>query len=849
MVLSAPEEIHVLHVDDEPAFTELVQSFLEREDERLTVEAVPNAEAGLEQLAEGGFDCVVSDYDMPGRNGIEFLHAVRERDSELPFILFTGKGSEEVASDAISAGVTDYLQKGTGNEQYALLANRIRNAVEGRRSREALTERTRRLETLISNVPGMVYRCRNEPGWPMEIVEGEVESLVGHPASALESGDVNWGDDILHPDDRERVWEDVQEALDADGSFEVTYRIVDADGETKWMWERGRYVRGEGEPAALEGFITDISDRKRREQQLEQTTARLEALFEQSPDMVNVHDADGTIIDANAQICRKTGYDESELTGMSVWDIDTAIGPDEAKEIWTSMEPGERRRLRGRYRRQDGTTFPVAVHLRRLDLTGEDRFVVISRDISERVARERDLQRYEQMVNTMPAPACIYDTEGRFETVNDYLARLYDTTPEALEGEPSNLIPELAQESDGDPYQELLDGERDELYGEIEAEFGRAGRTALAYRITPFEINGEVVGAVSVAHDVTELADRERELERTNALLSTVFETLRVGVIAEDGSRKVLAANRELLDLFDLTRDPDELTGRDCAALVEEVSARFEDPEAFVARTDEVVASNEPVHGETFELRDGRTLAVSHEPVDLPNREGRLWMCRDITDQREREAELRRQNERLDEFARVISHDLRNPLTVAMGNLGLAMEECDSDALDSVERAHKRMESLIEDILTLARERDDVETTEGVPLVRLATHCWETVPTADATLRTDTERTVRADPSRLKQLFENLYRNAVEHGGEDVTVTVGDLADGTGFYVADDGPGIPESDRETVFDAGYSTADGGSGFGLNIVTEIVEAHGWEIEVTESESGGARFDIRNVAVEA
>ncbi|QCC48787.1 response regulator [Halobellus limi] len=109
---------------------------------------------------------------MPATDGIEFLEAVREDHPELPFILYTGKGSEEVASDAISAGVTDYLQKGTGSEQYELLANRIRNAVEAHESHRLLTERTRRLETLIDNLPGMVYRCRNAPAWPMETVEG-----------------------------------------------------------------------------------------------------------------------------------------------------------------------------------------------------------------------------------------------------------------------------------------------------------------------------------------------------------------------------------------------------------------------------------------------------------------------------------------------------------------------------------------------------------------------------------------------------------------------------------------------------------------------------------------------------
>jgi signal transduction histidine kinase len=149
------------------------------------------------------------------------------------------------------------------------------------------------------------------------------------------------------------------------------------------------------------------------------------------------------------------------------------------------------------------------------------------------------------------------------------------------------------------------------------------------------------------------------------------------------------------------------------------------------------------------------------------------------------------------------------------------------------------------------------------------------VDTEQATLETDTTRAVEADRSRLQQLFENLYRNAVEHGstsppsqtpedavehgstspssqtpedavehgGHDVSVSVGVTADG--FYVADTGPGIPESDREEVFEAGYSTAEEGTGFGLRIVEQIADAHGWEVAVTDSEEGGARFEVTGV----
>ena len=112
--------IRVLHVDDEPNFADTAAAFLERENDRFTIETAHSANDGLDRLTTTDFDCIVSDYDIPDQNGIELLETVRTEYPDLPFILFTGKGSEEVASDAISAGVTDYLQKESGTDQYTI---------------------------------------------------------------------------------------------------------------------------------------------------------------------------------------------------------------------------------------------------------------------------------------------------------------------------------------------------------------------------------------------------------------------------------------------------------------------------------------------------------------------------------------------------------------------------------------------------------------------------------------------------------------------------------------------------------------------------------------------------------
>jgi len=172
METAATESIHVLHVDDNPDFTDITATYLERTDDRLTVGTAHSATEALSQFDSERIDCIVSDYEMPGRDGIELLQAVRERAPDFPFILFTGKGSEEIASEAISAGVTDYLRKRSSTEQYELLATRIDTAVGQYRAERELERQNdlfRKTQELAS-VGGWEWYPQRETGYYSEQV-------------------------------------------------------------------------------------------------------------------------------------------------------------------------------------------------------------------------------------------------------------------------------------------------------------------------------------------------------------------------------------------------------------------------------------------------------------------------------------------------------------------------------------------------------------------------------------------------------------------------------------------------------------------------------------------------------
>ena len=206
---------------------------------------------------------------------------------------------------------------------------------------------------------------------------------------------------------------------------------------------------------------------------------------------------------------------------------------------------------------------------------------------------------------------------------------------------------------------------------------------------------------------------------------------------------------------------------------------------------------------------------------------------------RERERALQRQKERLESFASMLAHELRNPLSIAQIYQERAADG-DPDAAAEVATALDRIEEMIDVLLVTARGGDSNVEREPVPLAAATADAWESLSTEGATLAVETRRTLHTDPVHLRHLLENLFRNAVEHGGEDVTVRVGDVPDG--FYVEDDGAGIPEAERRVVFDAGYTTAADGIGLGLTFVAQLAETYGWEWSVVESDAGGVRFEF-------
>ncbi|MEF8870003.1 MAG: PAS domain S-box protein [Haloarculaceae archaeon] len=847
------KQMRVLVVDDNADLVDVVAEFLEREHDGITAVTATSADGALDRLQAESVDCVVSDYDMPETNGLELLRDVRDRETDLPFVLFTGKGSEEIASEAISAGVTEYLQKGTATEQYTVLANRVERAVSEHRARTRQAETERRFATLIENLPGMAYRCRNEPGWPMEFVSDGCEELTGYTAGEIESGAINWGEEILHPDDREDMWDAVQQVLNGEETFQVTYRIRRADGETRWCWERGQLVTDKQNDEILEGFITDITPRKRREQELQAEREFTESALNALEDMFFVIDpATEKLIRWNDRVPEKTGYTESELATMEGTEIIAADDRDRAREAMATAMTAGTVVIETEIVSATGEHIPYEFRGTVVSDEDDDQrgIATVGRDVSEQREREQTLERYRTLVENVGDPMYVLDTDGTIEMINRAMSDHLGYDREQLVGEPASTF--LLGEDSGRGNKiiaSLIESDETEWETwEMQVETRDGTVTSHENKVAILtDDDGTFVGSVGVVRDITERKQREEELERYETVVQAVGDP--VYALDDDGVITFVNDAAEAMTGY----DADTLVGSHIGTILaddgvdignKQIGELLDDPDRR-ATTFEV----------TVETSDGDQIPSEVHIALLPTPEetfhGTAGIIRDIEQRKERE-------ERLEQFASVVSHDLRGPLNVILGRVDLARKDVDSDELDAIAKAATRMEELIEDLLTLARQGQTIGDSTQVSLSGVAEDAWQSIETPPATLDNRATLSVEADPDRLQELLENLFRNGVEHSatdsrpqaddgveqaGKNVRIAIGHLDDADGFYVADDGPGIPEDERNAVFDHGYTTNEHGTGFGLSIVERIADAHGWSVTVTESEDGGARFEIR------
>jgi len=495
------------------------------------------------------------------------------------------------------------------------------------------------------------------------------------------------------------------------------------------------------------------------------------------------------------------------------------------------------------------------------------------------------------------------DREGQFVAVNDALAELTGYSRASLVG--SHVSRVLgAQDVVGTEtaIRELLGESRDAVRLSCSAFTATGDTVACEVRASSIRLKGEFRGTVGV---VREIDDPDPAVGARNAgerrrAFDALAEASADGIIMLDDDSTVRYANPAVERI--LGYEPEELVGGSKMTIIPE-RLREAHAEALQRYLDTGEKQIDWTYVELPGLHaDGHEvpLAISLNEFEHGGEHYFVGTFRDISERKAAERELERQNDRLERFASMLAHELRNPLEVAQVSLDF-LDGGDGATVDQIADALERIDEIIDVLLAIARGRDGIEGVEAVALAEVAADAWADIETGAATLENDADAVVRANPSHLQQLLENLFRNAVEHGStgnrsssddvhrtesdaahqnppdsEDavehgstsespestarsVTVRIGDLSDEGasddgadptdgpvgGFYVADDGSGIPESERAAVAEPGYTTDEGGIGLGLTFVAELAAAYGWEWEIIESAAGGARFEFTGV----
>jgi PAS domain S-box-containing protein len=420
---------------------------------------------------------------------------------------------------------------------------------ERRQAERELQRREEQLSRLMRNVPGMVYRCENARGWPMDFVSHGCRDLTGYDPEELVSGDVSFGNDVVHDDDSEELWTEVQDVVTDREPFSVTYRIETPDGERRWVADHGRGIFDDGDLVGIEGVIIDVTERKLTEAELEENARRYRTLVDNFPNGgVALFDEDLRYIAAGGTVFDDIEDSETEVVGQTVRER----YPD---AIADELEPRFRAALDG-----EATTASFALHGREWEANvhpieedddGEiSAGVIMVQDVTQRGERERELRRserrYRTLVDNFPNGAvALVDEDLRYQTIGGTPPGEIDSTGDELIGEPvREALPEFLGERLTAAYETAFDGETDSF------EWESADRVYRFYTVPVRADDGEVFAAMGMSQDITEQKRQERRFREAKAQLEAATEAAAIGTWEWDVQDDVFVAGASLAKIF-----------------------------------------------------------------------------------------------------------------------------------------------------------------------------------------------------------------------------------------------------------------------------------------------------------
>ena len=859
----------VLYVDDEEALLEIAKLFLERSGE-FAFETTLSAKGALELLASRPFDAIISDYQMPGMDGIELLKKVRSMHGDIPFILFTGKGREEVVIQAINHGADFYLQKGgEPKAQFAELAHKIRQGVKRKNAQDALTKNEEDFRSLVESARDAIYISVNQ------------QFVYVNPAAVKLFGAASADDllgmslyDRIHPSYHDAVGERARLIVDErkpGGLQDMVY--LKMDGTPVNVESSVSPFRYRDHPAGLI-ILRDITIRKQAEDELraaneqirateeelrhqynalEESRSSLQksekdyrAILENIQDVYYRADTEGRLVMASPSGAALLGYQSlEELIGIPVRDF--YADPSARDTLLALLEKdGSVADFETSLRKRDGTIVIVSTssHLIFND-SGEFAGVEgIFRDITRRRHAEDLLKEEEELLRaTLESTTAGILAIGEHQKVTHYntrFAEMWKIPRDILRSGDDEQLLAFVLDQLADPEQFLTKVR--ELYTSSIYDRGillfRDGRVFERTSL-PLMRGGGVSGRVWNFRDITRRRQAEVALEQSNAryrlILQSANDAILIHEIDNNRPGRFIEVNDQACRMLGYTRD--ELLGMSIADIdVPEQAGNIPAIQHRLNTTGKMVFQTEHL------TRDGHRIPVevSTRLVELDGRQAALSIVRDLTDQKRTEKAVLEANRNLKLLNSITRHDIRNKLSVIEGYLCLVHQKIADPALAGfIGKMESASRSIGEDI-EFTKIYQDLGTTEprwqdlGLALPRTA------IPPA-VDFQTDVEGIlVYADPL-FEKVFPNLLDNTLRHGGHVTTIRVSAHLSPEGLVIAweDNGAGIPREEKTKVFEQGHGR---NTGLGLFLCREILSMTGIAITENGIPGKGARFEI-------
>ncbi len=883
--------IHVLYVDDERDVLEIGKRFLEKSGE-FAVDTCPSVLKAFNHLKTVRYDAIISDYQMPEMDGIEFLKNIRSEGNSIPFIIFTGRGREEIVIDALNAGADFYLQKGNDLKSvYTELIHKIQHSISKRQVDQALKKSECNYRNLIENAREAIAVVQDDE---FKMFNPQCVKISGYSENELLTNPFT---QFLHPEDRDQVFEQYSKRINGENiPSHNPFRLIRKDGTIRWVDLNSIAIIWEDRPATL-NFLIDITEQKNAEDALRDSKALYHEFFKTSLDSLFFTTLDGKWFDFNDSLIELFGYETREE--MLQIPVISVYAHQENRDYFTKHieQKGYIKEYPAQGIKKDGTIFDVLItavcrrnedgsvkgylgtirditeynktkaqllnHQENLESQIkertnqlENRNSDLKREIDERYRIEDELRQTLEGIKTLNLK--VQESEAKFrslaESINEGITRIdrnhrHQYVNHSMKLQTGINIEDFIDKTHrelgfpdtiSDELEKMIDSVFDTGM-KIQNEFLLPNGIRVEINTVPeYSSNDEIKHVIMSGRDITDRKRMENELKESEERYRRIIETAQEGIIILDPQYHIISINGYMAELLEYSQD--EMQGRPLIDFLD--SSELTSHEHITEERKRGISGK---FERLYRTKNGKKVwgLVSSTPIFKDNGfAGAFAMVTDITERKRAEEAIRQVNRKLNLLSSITRHDIKNQVSIIDGFLAIIKKKQLDPSIDyylqKVTNAAERISSMIQ--FTREYEKIGVNSPVWHNIRTLVDSAITQTPSEQGYVKNDISADIEvfSDPLIIK-VFYNLMDNSIRYGGKITTIRFSAKKHENNYILIfeDDGTGIPEEEREKIFEYGYGK---NTGLGLFLSREILAITGLTIKETGEPGQGARFEI-------